>query len=366
LIQNLADSVKVLLIDTKIPHRTFGELFMYPHRWYVKQLLKERKVYYDTNYISSNKRKFTIAPALAKKYYGFNVHDLERAQSLKFLPNNFYHLGFNVSNIIVSFGFYPGLKFGADSRKGNTSARDFLLTVIGKRVSTDINYQRYMGFYSFHSKQNEVTRVDAETVTIRPDINVFSFGASTMYIFNFRKYSLRGAFTFSEIQKKSAGSFMLGLYHSYLLFTSFDASLVLPSDAVLYTESIRSLKSISLITIGLHGGYGHTIVWRKFVLSGAANAGGGIQKTNYSDTLGTGHNLSYNPCLHLNLKAALRFDNERFFCGVFVNYDNSYTLNPTLFSTENYMGKLVAFFGYRITLRENGRKLLRSLKLIDY
>ena len=36
----LFDSLKAYLIDEQIPKKTFKDLFMYPHRWYVKQLLK--------------------------------------------------------------------------------------------------------------------------------------------------------------------------------------------------------------------------------------------------------------------------------------------------------------------------------------
>ncbi len=88
------------------------------------------------------------------------------------------------------------------------------------------------------------------------------------------------------------------------------------------------------------------------------------QTTKRSD--GTGHTLSLNPALNLNFRAALRSDNANFFSGVMGTYVNNYTLNSKLFNTENYMGRLVMFVGYRFNVKQNGRKILRAIGLVDY
>lgn len=362
----LMDTLKGKLIDDEIPSKTFKEKFMYPHRWYVKQLLTPKKPYYDTNYIKSNKRRLTITIPVVKKYYGFNFIDLKEKKALKFSPNNYYHLGFNFSNIILTFGFYPGIKFGAKPGKGSTSSRDYQVTIIGRRVITDINYQRYKGFYVFNTKDYEINILDADNVFIRPDINVFSFGVNTMFIFNYKKYSLRGGFSFTDVQRKSAGSFMVGLYHSYTLFTSFDSTFIPRPLRDTFSTKLSDINRISLITIGLSGGYGYTYVYKKLIISSAVNVGFGGQKTNYATTDEKGHTLSINPSVHLNAKAAIRYDNLRFFVGLLSTYDNNYTLNPKLFNTESYIARLMLFSGYRFNIKQNGRKVLKAMRLVDY
>jgi len=339
---------------------------MYPHRWYVKQLLKPKKPYFDTTYIKSNKRRLTITVPVAKKFYGFNFIDLKEKRALKFSPNNYYHLGFNFSNIILTFGFYPGIKFGAKPNKGTTTSRDYQVTIIGKRVITDVNYQRYKGFYVFNTKDFEVNVLDAKDVFIRPDINVFSFGVNTMFIFNYKKYSLRGAFSFTDVQRKSAGSFMVGLYHSYTLFTSFDSTFIPRPLRDTFSLALSDIHRISLITIGLSGGYGYTYVYKKIVLSTAINVGFGGQKTNYETLDRKGHTLSVNPSVHLNVKGAIRYDNLRFFIGILSTYDNNYTLNPEMFNTESYIARILIFSGYRFNIKQNGHKFLRAMGLVDY
>ena len=339
---------------------------MYPHRWYVKQLLSPKKPYFDTSYIKTNERRLTLTLPIAKKYYGFNFIDLKSKKSLNFSPNNYYHVGFNFSNIILTFGFYPGIKFGAKADKGTTKSKDIQVTLIGRRVITDVNYQRYSGFYVFNSKDYEINIFNADNIFIRPDLNVFSFGVNTMFVFNYRKYSLRGSFSFTDVQRKSAGSFMLGLYHSYTLFTSFDSTFISTQLRDQFTSDLYNINNISLITVGLSGGYGYTYVYKKLILSSVVNIGIGAQKTNYENTDKKGHTLSINPSVHLNAKAAIRYDNLRFFIGLVSNYDNNYTLNPKLFNTESYIARVLIFSGYRFNIRQNGKKVLKALRLIDY
>ncbi|MDI1354834.1 MAG: DUF4421 family protein [bacterium] len=366
LAKNLIDSVKSKLLDDDIPQKTFKDRFMYPHRWYVKQLLAPQTPYYDTNYIRSNKRKLTLTIPVVKKFYGFNFTDLSTKNTLMFSPNNYYYVGFNFSNIILTFGFYPGIKFGAKPDKGNTSGKDVQLTVVGRRVITDVNFQRYAGFYVFNRKDYDITVQNPDLVFIRPDIHVFSFGVNTMFVFNFRKYSLRGAFSFSDVQRKSAGSFMLGLYHSYMLFNSTDSSIVNTPLQPSMSPELYDINRISLITIGLSVGHGYTYVYKKIIVSAVLNLGAGGQKTNYTTLDSAGHTLSLNPTLHLNAKGSIRYDNQKFFFGFMSTYDNNYSLNPTLFNTSNYISKIMFFSGYRFNIKKNGRKLLKAMGLVDY
>jgi hypothetical protein len=361
-----ADTIKNKLNDVDIPRKTLKDKFLYPHRWYIKQLLAPKTPYFDTTYIKSNNKRLTVTIPVVKKFYGFNFSDLAQKRILRFSPNNYYYLGFNFSNIILSFGFYPGIRFGSKPNKGNTSSKDYQLTIVGRRVITDINYQRYKGFYVLNRGDYQINILNTDNPFIRPDINVFSFGVNTMFIFNFKKYSLRGAFSFTDVQRKSAGSFMLGLYHAYVLFASFDSTIINGQLRPSLSPDLYDINRISLITVGFSGGYGYTYVYKKIIMSAAINIGLGLQKTNYTTIEGQQHSLSLNPSVHLNARGSLRYDNLRFFVGVMSTYDNNYTLNPNLFNIENYISRIMFFSGYRFNIKQNGRKILKALGLIDY
>lgn len=366
ILSNVADTIKSKLILDDIPRKTFKDKFMYPHRWYVKQLLTPKTTDFDTTYIRNGKHRLTLTLPVAKKFYGFTLNDLESGRKLRFSPNTYYNIGFNFSNIILTFGFYPGIRFGAKKDHGYTISRDLQLILIGRRVLTDINYQNYQGFYLYNAKDYLSNTSRPDSVVLRPGIRAVSFGVNTMFIHNYKKYSLRGAFAFSDSQRKSAGSFMTGLYHSHTAFYSGDSSFTGYPFSTHFSTLLNNANGISVITVGLSEGYGYTLVWKKIIYCTSLNLGIGAQKTNYTTLDGQGHSLSLNLSGHLNAKAALRFDNLRFFTGIMASYDNNFTFNPEHFRTEAYIAKVVAFVGYRFNIRQNGRKVLKAMRLVDY
>lgn len=366
LANNIKDTVISKLILDDIPKKTLKDKFMYPHRWYVKQLLAPKISAFDTTYIKNNNRRLTITIPVAKKFYGFNITDLETNQTLKFSPNNYYHVGFNFSNIILTFGFSPGIKFGSKPNKGTTKSKDFQLTVIGSRVITDINYQSYEGFYLYNTNDYEVTKTDDDTTIVRPDIRVESFGINTMYVFNSKKYSLRGAFSFTDVQLKSAGSFMAGVYHSNVAFVAADSTIIKYPFIIKFSPNLTEINKISQLTVGLSGGYGYTFVYKKIIFSIAVNVGVGGQKTYYRTLSGGSQSLKLNLAANINAKNAIRYDNQKFFIGVLTSYDNNVAFNPQVFNTEKYIARIVGFVGYRFNIKKNGRNVLKAMGLIDY
>lgn len=366
LARNFIDTAISKLIVDDIPKKTFKDKFMYPHRWYVKQLLTPRVPAYDTAYIKNNKRRLTITVPIAKKFYGFNITDLYKKRTLKFSPNTYYTVGFNFSNIILTFGFSPGIKFGSKPNKGTSISRDYQATIIGSKVITDINYQSYKGFYIFNTKDYELSKTNNDTDIVRHDINVTSYGVNTMYIFNNKKYSLRGAFSFTDVQLKSAGSVMAGIYHSHVVFSANDSTFIRYPFINNFTSLLTEINQISQISAGGSGGYGYTFVYKKIILSAALNIGLGGQKTYYRTLEGKNEDLKINLATSINGKMALRYDNIRFFIGALASYDNNYAFNTRVFNNEKYIARVVGFVGYRFNIKQNGRKVLRAIGLVDY
>jgi hypothetical protein len=364
--KNLADTVISKLIVDDIPKKTFKDKLMYPHRWYVKQLLRPKITDFDTSYITNSKRRLTITIPISKKYYGFNIDDLNAKKKLNYSPNTYYNVGFNFSNIILTFGFVPALKLGARQGRGNTKSVDFQLTIIGRRVITDVNYQNYKGFYVHNSNDFKLNYQDPEVIIIRPDIKVISYGVNTMFVYNYKKYSLRGAFSFTDVQRKSAASFMTGIYHSHVVFSSSDSAFVKYPIRSYFSPLLNEINRISVISVGVSGGYGYTFVHKKILFSTAVNVGLGGQKTNYTTIDNNGHSLPLSLSIHVNAKAALRYDNIKFFTGVLATYDTNYSPITKNFNTDSYISRVVLFVGYRFNIKRNGRKLLKAMGLIDY
>ena len=366
IVRSIKDSLVSKLIVDDIPQKTFGDKFMYPHRWYVKQLLRPKITDFDTSYIMSNKRRLTITLPITKKYYGFNLNDITKNKKLKFSPNTYYQVGFNFSNILLTFGFSPGIRFGSKPDKGYSRSRDYQLLIVGRRVVSELNFQHYKGFYIRNASDFVLSPQTITSTIIRPDVKVISFGVNTLFIYNYKKYSLRGAFSFTDVQRKSAGTFMTGFYHSHVLFSSTDTDLIKNPFRYYFSDLLNGINKISVITIGVSGGYAYTYVHKKIIASTVMNIGLGGQKINYTTLADGGHTLSIKPTENFTAKAALRYDNLRFFSGIMAAYDKSLNFNSTRFNTEHYSGRLVLFAGYRFNIKKNGRKVLKAMRLIDY
>ncbi|MES2133934.1 MAG: DUF4421 family protein [Bacteroidota bacterium] len=365
--RTVIDSIKSKLIIDEIPKKTFFDIMIYPQRWYVRKLLAKKPPAYDTTYIKNNKRRrITLTLPVSKKFYGFNISDHKKNRSLNFSPNTYYTIGIHLSNVIVSFGFSPGLKFGAKKDKGETKSKDFQLTVIGRKLVTDINYQRYRGFYIYNTGDFLNSAAGGDTTVIRPDINVTSFGINSNYIFNNKKYSLRGAFSFTDVQIKSAGSFMAGVYHNHVVFSANDSTFIRFPFINNFSPILSEINMISQLSAGVSIGYGYTFVYKRLIFSALLSVGVGAQKTYYRTM--DGRNESFIPSLatSINAKNALRYDNQRFFIGILASYDNNFAINTKIFNNDKYIARVVAFTGYRFNIRKGERKILRALGLVDY
>ena len=363
---HIIEKVKDKLEDKRIPRKTFFDKIMYPHRWYVKQLLKPRKIVLDTNYIGNYKQRLTLTLPVVKKFYEFNLRDINTNNAVKFTPNNYYQLGLNFSNIILTFGFYPGIKFGSNPSNVATRSVDFQVTFIGKKIVTDINYQNYIGFNTqYYNGTNNVLNFDSVYLQ-RPNIELSSIGVNSLYVFNAKKYSLRGAFSFTDIQKKSAGSLVMGVYHSNVTLKTKDSILISNQALDKFTVKFKEIKDINQKVLGISIGYGYNFTFYKFTYSIMAIGGAGIQKTFYTNYDKAIYNLPYSLATQLNVKTALRYDTKYFFIGVMGTYDRNFSFNSSVFNNDKLIGRALGFVGYRFKVKTQMNKILTKMKLINY
>ena len=349
-----------------IPHKTFREKWMWPHRSFAFKIIRERKVRYDTAYIRTYYKRLVITLPISNRFLRFSLLDLEKGNKLSFAPNLQYNLGLCVSSRWATFIINSRVKvYGGDSdTKGETRYRDYQLSLYGRKFTTDMFVQYYSGFYIKNSNKYE-NYVSEKPYAIRADINAINIGFSSYYIVNHRRFSYGNSFGFVEQQKKSAGSVLLGIYYSY-----FDVN----SSPSLVTEPFRSsFDSLSFIRnghsqdFGLSLGYIYTLVFLKkcYTTVSLVQGFGGRQvvyeredSTSYAKLIpGTGK---------LHVRFGLGYDQGRYFVGTMGMFDY-FMFGGRANSTLNYShGKFMVYVGYRFSILKTERKFLRKLKLIDY
>jgi hypothetical protein len=167
-----------------IPHETLWQKWMWIHRSVAFMITKERKPYFDTAYVKTYKKSVSVTIPLSSRFLRFNLIDWASGSNLNYSPNSTYDLGFSISSRWATFQLLTGARIYENykNQKGDTRYHDIQFNIYGTRVTSDVFYQNYKGFYvrnslSYPDYSNEFR------YAIRPDINAISFGVSSYYNF---------------------------------------------------------------------------------------------------------------------------------------------------------------------------------------
>lgn len=357
-----ASSAKKTFRD--IPHKTVTEKLMWPHRVAVFQIIKERKKVYDTTYIKSYSKRFILTLPVTTRLMHFDLVDWKTNKRLQYTPNYRYDLCVGLSSRWITFIANTGIAIYNINNKerGVTKYNDIQLNLYGKRVTSDISYQYYRGFYIGNT--HEYTHEGANKFEIRPDVKTTLFSTSTYYIFNYKKFSYRSTFAFTESQLKSAGSFLLGGYYT-LFGVRSDSSLI--SNAFLASfDSLSRIAEGSSQTFGINAGYIYTYVKKKFYATTSIVPGAGMEQTSYDRIDSTHFRSGYQPSAKINLRLGFGYDTGNFYFGTMGLYDYFFNFSKNNCTFNYSTGKALVFVGYRFRAIKTERRVLRKLRLIDY
>lgn len=349
-----------------IPHKTNWEKWMWIHRSFAFQITKERKINYDTAYISSYYRRLVITLPLSTRFLKFSLIDPVSGNKLVFAPNLQYNLGISVSSRWASFIVNSGVKLfhGDNSTKGKTSFQDYQLNLYGRKFTTDMFVQFYSGFYIRNSKSFNAYTSDAPYL-IRKDINALHLGVNSYYIINHKRFSYGNSFAFVEQQKKSAGSLLVGLYYSYFDVTGSPSIVSEPFRSSF--DSLSFIRSGHSHSFGLNLGYIYTLVFlKKCYATASAVQGIGAEQLVYVHDDNSIKNRFSGGAGKLNIRLALGYDNGRYFVGA-MGMTDYYLLRGKSSSTFDYsLGKVMVYIGYRFSVLKTEKKILRHFKLTNY
>ncbi len=209
-------------------------------------------------------------------------------------------------------------------------------------MAFDLYYQRYTGFY-LENATDFARRSPDRPYIIRPDIRVYNMGVNAMYVWNWKKFSLRAAYIQSEIQKKNAGSFLISTSAAYYGVNADSA--LLPSEVrVSGLEDITYQKG-NFYSFTVSPGYSYTFVHKEFYFNISLMAGIGPVYRDFS--LETGERFSSTRVtLRFQARSAIGWNGPRYFGGISFIQDE-YDLPLSAASFRYRLGHLRLFIGYR-------------------
>ncbi len=305
----------------------------------------------DTSYISDYHNELITRAFGSRKYTSYALQDKGYAERLRYLPNSPFNVGvgFNYKMIGINLGF--NLPIINDTKiYGKTNFLDLQSHVYGRKIIIDFYLQRYKGFYI---PNNQLIRNNnSNQIYLRPDIKIFNTGVECQYLFNWQKFTFRGAFLQNEVQQKSAGSPIVGVYVGNILVQGDSA--IVPNN-IKYLDFFNnfSFNYANIRSATLSIGYGYTLVLPYHLFVTAAVSGGlGINNTQLrSSSLGSissfGNNVSG------TMRIGLGYNARRYFAGIHYVTTRSSNNSPIHYARQELgAGNFRISFAHRFTVKK--------------
>ena len=215
----------------------------------VDSVLTERyyKTPYDTNYVVRPEGRLTLKVRLNQS--GNSIHakgTIDDIYSRADLKTS------NKTTIAVA-AIYRGLSagFAVNPAKLGGFYKDYEMNFnyYSSRLSLDASYQRST------TLAGDIKRGDNESRLESGDITMKVLNVAGYYVFNSRRFSFPAAFTQSYIQRRSAGSWLVGF--------SYQGGSIKTTDELKERNPNAPDTRIYIGHIGIGGGYGYNLVLRK-------------------------------------------------------------------------------------------------------
>lgn len=285
----------------------------------------------DTAYVCSTGYRWNVK-FRASSWTDFNGFYFDGKHQMGMLSPFCTSIGADVQFMAVAVGYDINVNklFGGKDRSKS-------------RFSFEFSSARLSGrYYSIKNDDGmNIKYIDKKLINEIPFSGVQSstWGIDLTYYFNHHRYSNQAAFSFGKIQKRSQGSFMVGMtYQSQKLFFDFNQLPDNIKDWLPENWQGRNYRSDGY-NIGLSGGYGYNwVARRKFTLG---LMGLIIPSLQYgylnSDDKGYSFRMNY------RLNASAVWNHNRWFIGTVVRADVGFiysesTLANGLFSLETKIG----------------------------
>lgn len=268
----------------------------------------------------------------------------------------------NVSRLSVNYKFLSaGYSYIAqfipgnndDDLKGKTKGKSFGLNLNFNHWVQDLKYGRVKGFYIENSGDYENPWIEGTTPYIQfPDLEVTSLSGSTSYKFN-SNFSLKAISTQTEIQLKSAGSFIPGLLYSFYNIDNKSSS---------QSSSQRS-ETYEILT---NFAYYYTFVLNKnWYASAGVSPSIGFSYTELLTRLPEEYVYTHysSEVYRINGRAGMGYNSERFFAGfeiaAFRSFKDDESPAVQLTTTNN---AFQVFLGYRFKAPPKFKELVEKIE----
>ena len=233
---------------------------------------------------------------------------------LKLRPNGptALGIGFNYKSYGLGLAFGLPTSSSSNEKYGNTNRLDLQFNMYGQKIGIDGFAQFYKGYY-VKNPQDFMVWEDVNYPQL-PDMRIYTIGLNAFYIFNSSKFSYKAAFVRNQVQMKSAGSFIGGIF-GQLDVAETDNGFFPPE----FPDSIQAdmdLKSFETLAVGITAGYLYSwVISKNFFLNIGVTPGFGLQ-TIKIENLSSEKSTKNAPAAQLAVRGALGYESKYLYAGI--------------------------------------------------
>jgi hypothetical protein len=266
---------------------------------------------YDTNYIMDFRHRLNLSLVTEAKA---NIIALVAPNDKLLLystnlpvPN----YGVMVSYRWLNFSFsvpIPGLSY-VPEENGETSSLSLALGLTGRKWYLRNFFERFKGYYLSNPQDLFPDWPAGSDNLVFPNMQSTTYYATAYYGFNGEKYSHRSLLWQSEIQRKSAGSLLVGATGGFKQIRS-------PDDIFQGTDA-NDVNAARYIMFGLNIGYAYTLVIKHNLnISLAVIPGGNYTRGTYSNDQNEEQTFRNDFGINAEGRFQILYEHENFYTGL--------------------------------------------------
>jgi hypothetical protein len=262
---------------------------------------KDKKLVHliDTLLIDKDRSHWSVRAVTSYKDNRFNLSNSDN--TLQYTPNNRTGVGIGIATSKIIADIVLNIK---SSNEEQTERFDFQGNVQIKQNMLSLQVQNYQGY----NVRNTTT---GEPEIFRKDIRTFTTSLSFMHMFNSNTKTLSSIYSGLNMDNKSSGTFLAGIYVGYFLIQA-DSSIVPESSKDLFNQEAH-IEQLNQFSFGVAGGYGYYLALPKnFFILLALTPGLGMGFQNIQT-----ESLSYSPQelweIYLYLNLSMGYNGSRIY-----------------------------------------------------
>lgn len=356
-----ADSIRWMRVDTT-------------SRWYQRQLHKAKNTLHrfndiDSNYIEPQHYNFTVMFQNTNTYEVYRLNNKE-GQSITFAPEPNIKIGPYFGWRWIFLGYTIDIKH-LNLKHQDHQRQEYDLSLYSSMVGIDFYYRKTGNDYKIRTLKLE-ENIDTRAVEGAQFGGLTSTikGLNIYYIFNHRRFSYPAAFSQSTVQRRSAGSPLIGIgYTKHTLSVDWNALNQLISDRLgpnaekAQLDSTMMFGKVQYTDFAVSGGYAYNWVFARNWLLAASLTMGLAYKRSTGDVERKHLSLREFSFKNLNIDGTGRFgivwNDTKWYAGMSAIL-HAYNYRRSRFSTNNFFGSVNLYAGVNF-----GKKGMKKKKKKD-